>query len=155
MPNPQTDAYTIRVSGAAMCAAAYTPPLSWGSLSLILTAVGLVLYIAGGVAYNVKIGERRATVDEAFPHWAYWKQLPGLVKDGCAFSWEEAQKAYYSTQGKAPPLDQSLTRRLAEAQEDGGRGDARALAQVELATPKLVVLENWRKFAEQLNLRWK
>ena len=68
-----------------MCAAAYTPPLSWGSLSLILTAVGLVLYIAGGVAYNVKIGERRATVDEAFPHWAYWKQLPGLVYDGFIF----------------------------------------------------------------------
>jgi len=122
MPNPQTDAYTIRVSGAAMCAAAYTPPLSWGSLSLILTAVGLVLYIAGGVAYNVKIGERRATVDEAFPHWAYWKQLPGLVYDGFIFSFVQTQKAYYGIRhGSAPPLDPSLSRRLADGAADDNR----------------------------------
>ena len=119
----QTLTYALSISGSVSCGVVYVPPLSWGSLTVIFFVVGWVLYIAGGVAYNVKVRERKPTLATAFPHWHLWKQLPGLVKDGCAFSWEEAQKAYYSSQGKAPPLDQSLTRRLAEAQDDSGRGD--------------------------------
>ena len=103
-----------------MCGAPYTPPLSWGSLSLILAAVAAVLYVAGGVTYNVKVHERRATMDEAFPHYAHWKQLPGLVYDGFIFTFVQAQKAYYAARhGSAPPLDPSLSRRLA----DGEGGD--------------------------------
>ena len=67
---------------------------------------------------------REATLASAFPQWHLWKQLPGLVNDGCAFSWEEAKKAYYAAQGQTAPLDQSLTKRLAAAQEeDAFRGN--------------------------------
>lgn len=115
-----TSAYEVVVSGGAACGAVYTPPLSHGSIFLIAFFVGAVLYVAGGVTYNVKVRARAPTVTDAFPQWEQWRQLPGLVRDGCSFSWEQAQKAYYGVRhGSAPPLDPSLTRRLAE----GGAGD--------------------------------
>ena len=81
--------------------------------------VGLLLYVAGGVAFNVKVNGRKPTLEEAFPQWEYWIQLPGLVQDGCAFTWEVAQKAYYNARHQAAPLDPSLSRRLAD-DVDGG-----------------------------------
>ena len=71
--------------------------------------------------YNVKVLERPATIEDAFPHWAYWRELPALVIDGCAFSYEQAQKAYYAARHRAaPPLDPSLSRRLAEDEDAAG-----------------------------------
>ena len=84
----QTLAYTITVSGKQMCGAVYTPPLSWGSLFLIYYSVAAVVYPLVGVAFNVKVRKRKLTVEDAFPQWAYWRELPGLLKDGAAFSWE-------------------------------------------------------------------
>ena len=78
------------------------------------------MYIAGGVAYNIKVRERKPTLEQAFPNWYYWRQLPGLVQDGVSFSWEIAQKHYYNWRGTAPPLDPSLSKRLAA--DDGGAG---------------------------------
>ena len=121
---PSTMHYDITVTGVAMCGAVYTPPLSWGSMTLILFTVAAVCYVGGGALYNVKVRERRPTIEEAFPQWAAWRELPGLVKDGCAFSWELVLKAYYQKiSHSSAPLDPSLSRRLAE--DDGGGGNDR------------------------------
>lgn len=75
-----------------------------------------------GVLINVKVRQTKLTLKDAFPHWHYWKQLPGLVKDGCAFSFDVAQKTYYEkVLGTAPPMDSSLKKRLAD-NVDGGDG---------------------------------
>ena len=41
------------------------------------------------------------------------------MKDGCTFTFEVSQKAYYGARGSAAPLDPSLSRRLRD-NEDGG-----------------------------------
>lgn len=111
--------YEIRLRGEAACGVVYTLPLSWGSISLILFFVAVVLYIGGGLVYNVKVAKMPLGM-RALPQIEYWRELPGLVKDGCWFSWVQAQKAYYGVRhGAAPPLDPSLSRRLAE-NEGGG-----------------------------------
>ena len=120
--------YVITVSGPNVCAVVYTPPLSWGSMTLIFFCVGVVLYVGGGAGYNIKVREARPTLRDAFPQWHYWKQVPGLVKDGCAFSYETGQKLYYEkVLGASAPLETDLKRRLAESAIDsasGGGGDA-------------------------------
>lgn len=54
------------------------------------TLVGLgigfaAFYLIGGVAYNVKKNEMPANAG-ALPHKEWWGSLPGLSKDGVAFS---------------------------------------------------------------------
>lgn len=119
-PSPLGETYTISVSGQAACAAVYTPPLSTGSLSLILFFVAAIVYVSGGVLYNVKVRQTELSLRAAFPQYKYWRQLPGLVTDGVAFSYEIAQKEYYTrVMGTAPPLAGDLKRRLAD-NEGGG-----------------------------------
>ena len=51
---------------------------------------------------------------ELIPHLSYWKQLPGLVKDGCVFSRGQSCKAYawacerYAARRGYDPLKASL-----------------------------------------------
>ena len=113
--------YSIQITGADMCGAVYIPPLSWGTDTLIFFIVVSLVYVGAGAAINVKVRERRMTVEDAFPQYMYWKELPGLVKDGCAFTWEVTLKMYYKYSGAAPPHDPSLSRRLAD--DDGGDAD--------------------------------
>lgn len=30
---------------------------------------------------------------ESLPHWEYWRELPGLVKDGCIYSFQQSKLA--------------------------------------------------------------
>ena len=50
-----------------------------------------------------------------------WRELPGLVKDGCAFSYEQAClfAAWLKEQQRGAPADAGLKRALAD-NEDGG-----------------------------------
>jgi len=73
---------TVITSGACVLAPG---PLSWGWITLILLLVALVVYCVGGGVYNYKYrGEEGLNI---IPQWAYWKTLPGLVKDGCIYSY--------------------------------------------------------------------
>ena len=45
-------------------------------------------YLAIGSFVNYKYREMRGV--QMVPQLEYWKQLPGLVKDGCLFSKEQA-----------------------------------------------------------------
>eukprot|EP00004_Rigifila_ramosa_P007937 TRINITY_DN19122_c0_g1_i1.p2 TRINITY_DN19122_c0_g1~~TRINITY_DN19122_c0_g1_i1.p2 ORF type:complete len:229 (+),score=46.03 TRINITY_DN19122_c0_g1_i1:3-689(+) len=57
--------------------------LSGGSIFLIIFFVGTFLYCAGGVVYNQRQG---VTGIEMVPNIQFWRELPGLVKDGCVFT---------------------------------------------------------------------
>ena len=92
--------------------------LSWGSLFCILLSVAIVVYLGGGIAYNYKYNE--LTGVEAVPQIEYWQQLPGLVKDGCKFSYEQSKKAYVAIRdrNKDPSLTESLARSADGAPQD-------------------------------------
>ncbi len=64
------------------------PALSAGSIILILLlAVCVPLYVIGGCVYN-RFASGASGV-EAFPHIAFWRALPGLVRDGFVFTWRK------------------------------------------------------------------
>jgi len=115
-------AYLIELTGPAGCGLLPPPPgMSGGTLFLILLLVGIVCYFGGGSFLNFRYREKRGV--QMVPQLDYWKQLPGLVKDGCLFTKEQAVKCYYYARtGGPPPLDDSLSARLA-ANEDGGNMD--------------------------------
>lgn len=53
----------------------------------------IAMYLGVGVAYNhyqleVPLGK------EAIPHVAFWETVPGLVQEGCAFSYHQAATTY-------------------------------------------------------------
>lgn len=56
-----------------------------GWIMIIIIFCCVVLYVGGFAAYNYKFKQAR-TVTEILPHWAFWSQLPGLVKDGAIFA---------------------------------------------------------------------
>lgn len=56
--------------------------LSNGSIFLICMAVFIPCYCLGGVYINQKRGESGM---EAVPHIEFWRDLPGLVSDGCTY----------------------------------------------------------------------
>ena len=97
--------------------------LSGGSLFLILLlGVAVPIYLGGGYFYNFKYTEKRGI--EAVPQIEYWRQLPGLVKDGCLFSYAETKKFIEKLREKAaeargnktdPALKQALADDTGEA----------------------------------------
>jgi len=115
-------AYVVTVSSSDTCtaspAAADAGGLSGGGLFLILFFVAVITYIGGGLYYNIKYREMPQTI-ESFPHIKYWRELPGLVKDGCKFSWKQTKiaakeaEAWYN--GTKPELSKGLT-----AVDEGG-----------------------------------
>ena len=61
--------------------------LSGGSIFLIILLVAVVLYLVGGVLFNKY--RRGATGTDVLPNKAFWLDLPGLVAEGCRFSWHK------------------------------------------------------------------
>lgn len=57
--------------------------ISPGSIMLILLFVGIVVYLAAGIAYNaLKNGERGL---QMIPQYDFWHNFPFLVIDGFKF----------------------------------------------------------------------
>ena len=88
--------YKVSISSPDLCNTAggggAKQGLSGGSVFLILSCLGVSAYLAGGVYVNNKY--HGLTGREALPHRAHWGQVPGLVKDGCDFSYAHAKFAY-------------------------------------------------------------
>jgi len=90
--------------------------LSWGWLTIILFfTVFLPVYLGGGYYYNYKYKEKRGK--DAIPQIEYWQQVPGLVWDGCKFSYAQtiifinyamAKMASKDTANADPALKQAL-----------------------------------------------
>jgi len=123
-PNPvgQPLYYLLTFTGPGGCpgaALAGGGGMSWGTLFLILFPIAIGLYVGGGYYYNYKYKEMRGV--DAVPQLEYWKQVPGLVKDGCAFSYEQTSHfiAYVrERQRGGPPADATLKTSLAD--NEGG-----------------------------------
>jgi len=85
--------YTITIAASAACANTCANCLSWGWWSIILGGVSMILYVGGGIAYNVRVrGEEGLGV---IPQWQYWQQLPGLVYDGTVFFVAKSKVAWH------------------------------------------------------------
>jgi len=121
-PDPEATPphYLVKLSGPAACAGPGGPAggSSWGTLFLILFPVFCALYFGLGYGYNYKYRELRGV--DAVPQLEYWKQLPGLVKDGCKFSYAQTQAfinyARERQRGGAPD-NEGLKRALADNEE--------------------------------------
>jgi len=63
--------------------------LSLGSILLITLLVIVVVYVVGGMAFQYRFREARGV--DMVPNLEFWKTIPGLVKDGCIFTWAKIQ----------------------------------------------------------------
>ena len=63
--------------------------LTWGGVMVIILSVVLVVYVGGMVAFAYFRQNKRGK--ELIPNPDFWSSIPGLVKDGCKFSYEKAR----------------------------------------------------------------
>lgn len=70
---------------ALPCVAPCIPPSSWGWTFIVLLGVSSVLYIGGGVTYNVKLNGMEPSM-QALPNPEQWRAFYGFVADGIAYS---------------------------------------------------------------------
>lgn len=91
--------YKLTVTDLSLCATipASAHGLSWGSIFLLCFSLSSLAYFGGGTYYNVKYRGAEKSV-EAIPQVEYWRQLPGLVKDGLKFSWAHTKKGTAAAQ---------------------------------------------------------
>ena len=81
--------YVIKFDSAYACPAGSRGGRGWRWLFLFFFFVAC--YLGGGYYYNHKNNGTHGV--EAIPHVRYWEQVPGLVKDGMAFSWTHGKIA--------------------------------------------------------------
>merc|ERR1711916_90630 len=74
--------------------------LSIGSIILIVALVCSVIYLAAGVGWQYRKGERG--VVGLLPHKGFWSSIPGLVKEGVLFSYTSI-RARFSNYNYQPP----------------------------------------------------
>ena len=63
--------------------------LSGGWIFIIILIVVSFVYCVGGAMFMRY--RRGASGVEMVPNWTFWKDLPGLVRDGCSFSWQKTR----------------------------------------------------------------
>jgi len=107
--------YTISMPGYKDCEYSFnlTSPLACktgsGSLGgwifVIILCVGFVLYCAIGAVVNWQVFNITGSF-ELIPNYAFWKDLPFLVKDGCIFVWVRTLGLFgvSSSLGESKPL---------------------------------------------------
>jgi len=89
-----TCTFTITLKTSVACPGGVTPTtpgggMSGGSIFLILLFSCIPVYIGVGFLYGMKMKQLAGI--EAFPHIAFWRDLPGLVKDGCRYTFNMAR----------------------------------------------------------------
>lgn len=95
-----------------------TPHSSRPAAAPLLTAARSALPLTIGALssadwYNSKYKELRGV--EALPQLEYWRLLPGLVKDGCVFSWQQTRRLIERlTSREREPVDAALKQALAD-----------------------------------------
>jgi len=58
--------------------------LSAGSILLIIFLILVILYIVGGVCFNL-FYRHNSGAAQVLPNTQFWSSLPGLIKEGCLF----------------------------------------------------------------------
>lgn len=76
-----------------------TPISGWLVVGILVFASAA--YVGGGIGYNVKMGHHEKPGIEAIPNLEFWKQVPGLVKDGCILSYGKGLEFVAFAQAKA------------------------------------------------------
>ena len=76
-----------------------------------------------GTAYGTFVLGKQPVV-EAVPHIARWRQLAGLVVDGCHLAHAQCRRAYEAVRDRN--ADPALTRSLARSGGDAEAGDEMA-----------------------------
>lgn len=66
--------------------------LQWGWIFIISFGVATVLYCGGGMFYKYK--KLGVTGIETVPNIEFWRDYPGLVKDGVAFSISKVMQCF-------------------------------------------------------------
>jgi len=61
--------------------------LSGGWVFIIILLVTSFVYVVGGCVYKRRV--QGTTGRESCPNVAFWMAIPGLVKDGCRFTWSK------------------------------------------------------------------
>lgn len=97
--------YTITFSSKYGCPVGSHRGRGWRFVTMVLSIVMFYLVIGGSINYH-KYGMRGVDV---IPQLEYWRQVPGLVKDGVTFSAGMAKDGYnYGNEkllkGKLPAL---------------------------------------------------
>ena len=121
-PDPATSHYVLTFAGPGACAGASGGGGGggWGGTFLILFFVTTIGYFGGGFGYNYKYRDLRGKA--AVPQIEYWEQLPGLVKDGSIYAYQQTSAfiVYLNDKRQGGPADPGLKRAL--AQDDGADG---------------------------------
>jgi len=104
--NPySTCSFVLTVDSSIVCAAlkgggGASPGLRSGWIFVIIVVVVLFTYFAVGISYNhFKLG---LSGTEMVPNIAFWRDLPGLVKDGCMFTFTKIKALVQRIKGDAP-----------------------------------------------------
>jgi len=98
--------YTIQFASKAGCpTSAGGGPHGWTLIFWIL--FGACAYLGIGIAYNWKQHGLQGV--EAVPNLAFWRELPGLVKDGVVFTTEKAKIGFEYAQQKYAAVNQQAT----------------------------------------------
>ena len=63
-----------------------------GWVFLLIVVIALIVYFGAGILY--KRAQLGATGMECVPNIDFWRELPGLVKDGCIFFWEKMRTLF-------------------------------------------------------------
>lgn len=70
-------------SSAACLVQHVEPSHSVGSIILLILGITMIIYFIGGYLFKYIMQGSRGF--EAFPHYEFWTDLPGLVRDGVHF----------------------------------------------------------------------
>merc|ERR1719163_286549 len=92
----QTCNYEMNITTKYACASSSKPSNApggngwdWGKQTLLIVPLILVFYCGIGFGINYQKGMRGK---EAVPQVGFWSELPGLVKDGCKFTYNKIQE---------------------------------------------------------------
>ena len=87
--------------------------MTGGDIFILILFLTIIVYFGGGMAYNFK-----QSGTPAIPHADFWRGCPGLVADGCHWTFTERcgtkpGGAVYTTFGKGggDPMDNETTER--------------------------------------------
>jgi len=77
--------------------------LSGGWIFIIFLVILTFVYCVGGIAFMHF--QRGATGLEMLPHMNFWREVPGLIKDGCIYSWRKTMILVHKVIGGGTAVD--------------------------------------------------
>jgi hypothetical protein len=89
--------YQAVFTDPSVCKSVPRTGMTGGGTFVLLFCLFSMFYCIGGSYYNMRMNGMTFSTD-VIPQIDYWRQLPGLVRDGCAFSWVHTKAALEALQ---------------------------------------------------------